>query len=114
MKKNIFKTFAAMTLVIAIALAMVACGSKDAVAGKWTADLGVDGVVTWEFNGSGKCSMKNAYIEQDGTYTIEGDQMTVKLELWDEAKVYTFSVDGDSLTMNDNAGMGISGTFTKE
>ena len=107
-------SFAAMTLVIAIALAMVACGSKDAVAGKWTADLGADGVVTWEFNGSGKCSMKNTYMEQDGTYTIEGDQMTVKLELWDEAKVYTFSVDGDSLTMNDNAGMGISGTFTKE
>ena len=114
MKKNIFKTLPAMTLVIAIALAMVACGSKDAVAGKWTADLGADGVVTWEFNGSGKCSMKNTYMEQDGTYTIEGDQMTVKLELWDEAKVYTFSVDGDSLTMNDNAGMGISGTFTKE
>ncbi len=40
--------------------------------------------------------------------------MAYKQELWDEAKVYTFSVDGDSLTMNDNAGMGISGTFTKE
>ena len=49
-----------------------------------------------------------------GTYTIEDDQLTVTLETWDEPSTYTFSVDDTSLTMNENSGYGISGTFTKK
>ena len=52
--------------------------------------------------------------KQDGTYTIEGDQLTVTLEAWSDPSTYTFSVDGNSLTMNENSGYGISGTFTKK
>lgn len=57
--------------------------------------------------------MENAYMKQDGTYTIDGDQLTVTLEAWSEPSTYTFSVDGSSLTMNENSGYGISGTFAK-
>ena len=32
------------------------------------------------------------------------------LEAWSEPSTYTFSVDGSSLTMNENSGYGISGT----
>ena len=54
-------------------------------------------------------------MKQDGTYTIDGDQLTVKLESWgDDASTYTFSVDGSSLTLNGNTGYGISGTFAKK
>ena len=45
---------------------------------------------------------------------IEGDQLTVTLEAWSDPSTYTFSVDGNSLTMNENSGYGISGTFTKK
>ena len=75
---------------------------------------GGDGTITWTFIGSGKFTIVNAYMKQDGTYTIEGDQLTVTLEAWSDPSTYTFSVDGNSLTMNENSGYGISGTFTKK
>ena len=58
--------------------------------------------------------MENAYIKQSGTYSIDGDQLTVTLETWDKPSVYTFSVDGSSLTLQENSGYGISGTFAKK
>ena len=110
MKKNVI----ALALIIVMLFSLSACGSKDALAGTWSADLGDDGVITWTFNGKGKCTMENAYMKQDGTYTIDGDQLTVTLETWSEPSTYTFSVDGSSLTMNENSGYGISGTFAKK
>ena len=108
------KKMTAMFLALVLAFSLCACsGSKDAVAGTWSADLGDDGVITWTFDGKGKCSMESIFLKQDGTYSIDGDQMTVKLELWDSETVYTFSVDGSSLTMTDNAGYAVGGTFTK-
>ena len=109
------KKIVALVLITAALLSLAACGSKDALAGTWSADLGDDGVITWTFNGKGKCTMENAYMKQDGTYTIDCDQLTVKLESWgDDASTYTFSVDGSSLTLNENTGYGISGTFAKK
>ena len=109
------KKIVALVLITAALLSLAACGSKDALAGTWSAELGEDGVITWTFNGKGKCTMENAYMKQDGTYTIDGDQLMVKLESWgDDASTYTFSVDGSSLTLNENTGYGISGTFAKK
>ena len=104
------RKYVALLLIAAALLTLAACGSKDALAGTWSADLGDDGVITWTFNGKGKCTMENAYMKQNGTYTIDGDQLTVTLEAWSEPSTYTFSVDGSSLTMNENSGYGISGT----
>lgn len=78
--KNTMKKLASLLLVIAALLALSACGSKDAVAGTWTGDLGADGVVTWTFDGKGGCTMENPAMKQKGTYSLEGDQMTVQLE----------------------------------
>ncbi|MFR4995005.1 MAG: DUF5640 domain-containing protein [Oscillospiraceae bacterium] len=108
------KKYVALFLIAVTLLTLAACGSKDALAGTWSADLGDDGVITWTFNGKGKCTMENAYMKQDGTYTIDGDQLTVTLEAWSEPSTYTFSVDGSSLTMKENSGYGISGTFAKK
>ena len=108
------KKLAALILSIAILLTLASCGSKDALAGTWSAEFEYDGVITWTFDGKGKCTMENAYMNQDGTYTINGDQLTVTLESWSESSTYTFSVDGNSLTMNENSGYGISGTFEKQ
>ena len=98
------KKYVALLLIAAALLTLAACGSKDALAGTWSAELGADGVITWTFNGKGKCTMENAYMKQNGTYTIDGDQLTVTLETWSEPSTYTFSVDGSSLTMNENSG----------
>ena len=109
-----FRSFIGFGLLSMMLCTLAACGSKDALAGTWSADLGDDGVITWTFNGKGKCTMENAYMKQNGTYTIDGDQLTVTLEAWGEPSTYTFSVDGSSLTMNENSGYGISGTFAKK
>ena len=60
------KKYVALLLIAAALLTLAACGSKDALAGTWSADLGDDGVITWTFNGKGKCTMENAYIKQNG------------------------------------------------
>lgn len=108
------KKIIVLLLAVAMVLAFAACGSKDALAGTWTGDLGLDGTVTWTFDGSGKVKFENEFAKQNGTYTIEGDQVTIKLELWDEAQTFTFSVSGNSLTMNENSGAGLSGTYAKK
>ena len=109
MKKLLALFLTAVTL-----LTFTACGSKDALAGTWSAEIEYDGVITWTFDGKGKCTMENSFMKQDGTYNIDGDQLTVTLQSWSEPSTYTFSVDGDSLTMNENTGYGISGTFEKQ
>ena len=53
-------------------------------------------------------------MKQNGTYTVDGDQLTVTLESWSDPSVYTFSVDGSNLTMSENSGYGISGAFEKK
>lgn len=108
------KKIIVLLLAVAMVLAFAACGSKDALAGTWTGDLGLDGTVTWTFDGNGKVKFENEFAKQNGTYTIEGDQVTIKLELWDEAQTFTFSVSGSSLTMNENSGAGLSGTYAKK
>lgn len=81
MMKKLSKTLA-LLLALTMVLCLAACGgSKDALSGTWSADLGDDGVITWTFDGKGKCTMENSYMKQKGTYTIDGDQLTVgKLE----------------------------------
>lgn len=109
------KKLTATLLLLALVFALAACGgSKDAVAGTWTGDLGLDGVVTWTFDGKGGCTMENEFAKQEGTYKLDGDQMSVKLENWDEEVVYTFAVDSGTLTMNDNNERAISGAYTKK
>ena len=108
------KRILALLLLAAALLTLAACGSKDALAGTWAAELGEDGLITWTFNGKGKCTMENAFMKQSGTYSIDGDQLTVELEAWSEPSTYTFSVDDSSLTMEENRGYGITGTFEKQ
>ena len=75
--KKLSKTLA-LLLALTMVLCLAACGgSKDALSGTWSADLGDDGVITWTFDGKGKCTMENSYMKQKGTYTIDGDQLIV-------------------------------------
>ena len=54
------KKFAALLLIVVTLVTFSACGSKDALAGTWSAELEYDGVITWTFDGNGKCTMENA------------------------------------------------------
>ena len=49
------KKIVSLLLVVSMLLfVLAACGSKDALAGTWTGDLGMDGIVPLTFDGSGK------------------------------------------------------------
>ena len=61
------KKYLVLLLIAAALLTLAACGSKDALAGTWSAELGADGVITWSFDGKGECTMENAYMKQSGT-----------------------------------------------
>ena len=52
------KKLAALILSIAVLLTFASCGSKDALAGAWSAEFEYDGVITWTFDGKGKCTME--------------------------------------------------------
>lgn len=109
------KKFVALLLIAATLLTFAAaCGAKDELAGTWSAEFEYDGTITWTFDGRGKCTLVDYFGELKGTYTIEGDQLTVKLESWSEPSTYTFSVDGNTLDMAENRGYGITGVFTKQ
>ena len=54
------KKYVTLILFVTVLLTLAACGSKDALAGTWSAELGEDGLITWTFNGKGKCTMENA------------------------------------------------------
>ena len=108
------RKYVALLLIAAALLKLAACGSKDALAGTWSADLGDDGVITWTFNGKGKCTMENAYMKQDGTYTIDGDQLTETQEAWREPSTYTTPAAGSRITMKENSGYGIRGTWANK
>ena len=45
------KKYVVLLLIVAALLTLAACGSKDALAGTWSAELGADGVITWSFDG---------------------------------------------------------------
>ena len=54
------KKIIVLLLAVAMVLAFAACCSKDALAGTWTGDLGLDGTVTWTFDGSGKVKFETS------------------------------------------------------
>ena len=100
MKKKFF-TLTALVLVTVMLLALAACGSGgsgDALKGSWS---GTDenGAVTWTFDGSGKCEMKTDALDSKGTYTIDGSNVSIQIELWDSANTYAFTVADGKLSL---------------
>ena len=95
------KRLTAAILCIIMVLTLTACGggSGDALKGTWSGEHSDYGTVTWKFDGKGKCEMENDFFQGDGTYTIDGEQVTIKMELWDNEVVYDFSISGKSLNL---------------
>ena len=101
MKKTI-----SLFLVLILGLSLLAgCGGGgggggDALKGTWAGTY-EDGDATWTFDGSGKCTLTNYFVEKEpGKYTIKSDsEVEIKLDPWDSPIIYTFKVGGDNLTL---------------
>ena len=92
-------------LILAVALTAMllvsACGGAggDALKGTWEG-RSEDMAWTWTFDGKGGCKTENEYgIKDQGTYTIDGNDVTIKMSYWDEPIVYQYKVDGSQLSL---------------
>ena len=91
----------AVALVLVGALVLGGCGggSSDGLKGTWVGESD-DFDVTWTFDGKGGCKMENEYgFKDDGTYTVDGSAVVIKLSKWDEEIGYQFQVDGNKLIL---------------
>lgn len=94
------KRFVSIALCLMVIISLAACGGGDVLKGTWTCQDNDYGTVEWKFDGSGKCSMKNDYFEGEGTYSVEDDNtVKIKLELWDNEKVYDYTVSDNTLKL---------------
>lgn len=93
-------------LILAVALAAMllvsACGGGaggDALKGNWEGRS--EGMAwTWTFDGKGGCKTENEYgIKDQGTYTIDGNDVTIKMSYWDEPIVYQYKIEGSQLSL---------------
>ena len=102
MKKSI-----ALLLVLVFGVAMlVGCGgggssgggSGDVLKGTWTGtdDNGSDVII--EFDGKG--GLKYSADKDKGSYTIDGDQVELRVDWWgSDYRSYTMKIDGNNLTL---------------
>lgn len=104
MKKAMKMMSFALAMVLLLALA--ACGGAgDALKGKWSGADDTYGTVTWEFDGKGGCSMTSDYFSGKGTYTIENETVSIKLEAWDSPNEYTFQIADNKLDLTSVTGI---------
>lgn len=84
---------------------LVGCGSsKDALSGSWkgltdgeSRDMQIETTFTFK---DGEVDYLNEYgFTGKGTYEIKDDTVTIKLDSWDQDKVYKFSVKDDTLSL---------------
>jgi hypothetical protein len=92
-----------LTLALAAMILLTACGGSgsggDVLKGTWEG-RSQDMAYTWTFDGKGGCKTENEFgIKDEGTYTIDGNDVTIKLSYWDGPIVYQYKIDGDQLSL---------------
>ena len=104
MKKNV-RVLALVMVLLMIVPFFAACGSSaDAVTGTWKQTDQVNGDWTWTF-GNGKCNLvgDTTGFKSDGTYKLDesAKTLTVNLDGWTDEKVYSYTLDGDTLDLSE-------------
>ncbi|MGI6168726.1 MAG: DUF5640 domain-containing protein [Christensenellales bacterium] len=98
MRKNRLAVVA-VSAVLVLMLLLSACGGGDELHGTWEG-RSEDMAVTWTFDGKGGCKMENEYgIKDDGTYSIDGSNVTIKLSNWEAEIGYQFKLDDKKLSL---------------
>lgn len=98
MNKKILKLSLLIIIIISTLFILTGCG-KDELKGTW--GDGVDDFynANWTFDGKGKVTMKSDFAEGTGNYSINGDIVTVELDIWENKKEYKFIIENNKLTL---------------
>lgn len=101
------KTFTCLILVFALVFAFAACGGNEngaSIVGKWTDARGA----TYEFRADGTIEMSNSGMTVSGTYTIDGDKLTLVLNYMGSTieKTGLYRLEGDTLITTELDGTG--------
>ena len=108
------KKVIAILMVCMMVMGIAACGGGDALKGTWTGENADYGAIEWTFNGKGKCTLKHDFIDTEGTYTIEGTQVSIKLDTSDSTLVYDFTVSETNLKLTATDGLALDYDLTKK
>ena len=107
MKKFLSVVLAFMVLATAC-FVLAGCSKGDELEGTWKGSTVEDDPdyalgVTMKFDGKGKLTYSTDYSsEQSGTYTIEGDQLTISLDSWDNDQHFTFKITDNALDLTNS------------
>lgn len=95
---KMFKRVFALALVLAMSLSLVACSGS--IEGEWVMEED-GGEVTYEFGDDGKGSVKQSGVSIEFEYEVDGDEITMSMEMFGEKSDAkgTFEIDGDTLTL---------------
>lgn len=110
------KKIISIVLCLMIVLSLTACGGGDVLKGTWVQEGTDYGTVTWTFDGKGKCTLETDFLEKaSGTYTITDDsKVTIKIDLWDDEKVYEYTVSDSNLKLTATDGLSPDYDLTKK
>lgn len=107
MKKTVLSLIS-LSLVFVMLLALASCGSSG-IEGTYTDETGVESI---KLKG-GKWTATSTGITIEGTYEVDGDNLTFKMEAnGKDVTVYTGTVDGNKLTLKITA-TGQTAVYTK-
>jgi len=92
---------------------LVSCSgdsTTNSIIGEWEATQSIEGVelkIGMTFNEDGTMTTSSMGISVDGTYSISGDKITVKMTVAgiESTEVNTFRVEGDKLTIVSEEGV---------
>lgn len=90
-----------VSLVLVSLVFITGCGSKNnELLGTWDGVTDDNLATTFKFEKNGKISYNNGFgISSDGTYKINGENVTIKLKNWSKEKVYKFEVKENKLSL---------------
>ena len=98
-----------------VALCVIFMGGGDVLKGRWEGETNDGMAAVWNFDGRGKCDLTTDILDEaPGTYTIDGTEVTIELEIWSDASVYDFELEGDSLQLNAQSMFGADFTLTRK
>lgn len=93
---KMFKRVFAFALVLAMSLSLVACSGS--IKGEWKATED-DMEVIYKFDDDGKGSVTSSGVSVAFNYEVDGDELTMSMELLGEKveSTSTYEIDGDTL-----------------